>query len=492
MQDRFEPKKIIIVGAGISGATAANELAKTLDIPEENITLLESKGRVGGMLESIQHDQYPEITAEGGAGVAAINYKPLKVMAEKNIQLEKLLPVKLDTVQFYNDLMSKSLFGKMTYIADYLWQNVKFAKHVWQYNRAIAQEAPHPPVGQTLPFAAFAQKHHLDKFATNLDWLGPKFGYGPLSDANNYAYRYCNYMGYLTMFTASLPGGLAGIHGGYQQLVEKMLQGFDVRTSANITRIDRNEHGVYVTYEQEGKQFNLYGDMLVLATSPYHWEKLNMPLSPEEKECVDKLTYYPYPVAIVKVKGLKPENLFFLDEKDKNNYGRPAFLFTKDNRQNIPDDDGRFCTVYINLPQGKTDFSLDENSPGRKTLVDTLLNIPGVTDVKIENTHIWPDYNPCVPYETGMKLRQTELKDSLRTVHVSTCFPGSFGTVRDAYDYAETRVRELFGQPKSVLQKTFEATKNAWQFFTLPRKKPVDEAVIAMNESLRRDYPGPR
>lgn len=470
-----KPEKIIVVGAGVSGATAARQLAKQLNKEPSEITVLEIKDEVGGKLKTFHHPNHPELVTEFGAGVLTHNYPVIDVFKEKNLKTEMLLPTKYDTVDFYNEIKKHSLIGQFLYIADFAWQNVKFAKSVWDYNRACERLDEKPPQDQELPFAEYLTKHKLDKVATFLKFLWPGFGYGLFEDKNNYTFRVLNYMGYTTMLSIALGRGLLTIHGGYQQLVEKMLEGFNVKTSAQIQKIERDAAKFTVVYQQNNQTFELEGDLLVLACSPYFWKDLGMPLTASEQACVDNLAYYRYPTVICRVKGLNPEQLFFLDALEERGFGRPAFLFTRDNRKNLDEEnDGRLCTIYINLPEGKNDFNLEPDSTWLKILEDELRKIPGVTDVAIDATHIWPDYNPSVPWETGIALQKEEAEHYLRTLHIGTYLPGSFETVGAASEYAIEAVNKWLNVHVSYLQSGLTSLRRAFEFFTAPNQKPAE------------------
>lgn len=484
MNPRKKPEKIIVVGAGVSGATAANELAERLNIDPMNITVLESRDEVGGKLKTHHHPDNPKLVTEYGAGVLVHNYPVIDQFKKHGIALEKLLPTDYETVDIYNDIHHRSLLGKLSYVIDFAWQNVKFAHGVWTYNRAVDRLDPKPPPDQEMSLQDYFAKHHLDKVATFLKFLWPGFGYGPYHDPNNYAFKGFGYMGYTTMISI-MAGNLVAVHGGYQQLVEKMLQGFDVQTSASIQKITRDETGVKVDYRKDNKDFHLEADMLVLACSPYFWNELGMELTPDEQACVDQLSYYPYPVAVCSVKGMDPKQLFFLDALEEKGYGHAAFDFTRDNRKQFDETgDGRLCTIYINLPEGKTDYDLTPGSPYYEQLKEDLKNIPGVTDVKIDSTYIWPDYNPSVPWGTGINLQRDELNHHLNTLHIGAYLPGSFETVGAVSEYAIKAVDKWLGIKKSSLQTAAEHLRRTFEFFMLPRQKPIDDNAFKETEQV--------
>lgn len=551
-------KKKIIVGAGVSGATAARELIKS-GINPKDILVLEMNNYVGGKLKTYSLPTNPEIKTEYGAGVLVQNYPAVDVMYEKGIKLEQLVRGDHTTLDFYKEIISKSLFGMFTYSLNFAWQQVKFAKHVWSFNRICNEMRAKLPADYEIPFEQFSEKNGLKKINTFLQWLVPGFGYGSLHDKTNYAYRMFNYMGYATML-GICTGSLVAVHGGYQQLVEKMLEGIDVKTSAHIKNIDRKNGMVNVQYEQNGKLNSVEGDMLILANSPYYWTDLNMKLSPAEQKCVDHLTYYRYPVAICRIKGLPPKQIFIPDAMKPEGFGHAAFLFTRDKRKDtsekcdllsvsspptkdtlqtlhiqsntayvcyadqlywinkannictkidldkekiaqfkrslVPTNkartlsekelneitaitghstDGRLFTVYINLPAGKNDFSLDPGSKDRETIINDLKKLPGVTAVYIDDAIVWKDYNPSVPYRDSIKLQKEELKHANNTLHVGAYRHDSFETVAATGANAEKGVKRWFNIHQSKLAEVKKDLIRTFHFFALPRLKPYQD-----------------
>lgn len=472
MLSRNTSRKKIIVGAGVSGATAARELVKS-GVDPKDIIVLEMNDYIGGKLKTYSSPTNPDLKTEYGAGVLVHNYPAIDVMHEKGIKLERLIDTDYTTLDMYKDVMSKSVVGMFTYALNFVWQQMKFGRYVWSYNQACNHLEDKLPADYELSFAQFADKKGLENVASFLQFLMPGFGYGSLDDKNNYAFHILNYMGYTTI-PSICAQSLVAVHGGYQQLVEKMLEGIDVKTSAHIKEIERNNGAVKVQYEQNGKMNTVEGDMLVLANSPYYWKDLNMKLSPEEQKCVDNLTYYRYPVAICRIKGLPPKQIFIPEAIQKEGFGHAAFLFTRDNRKDP--EDGRLFTVYINLPQGANNFSLDPGSPDRETILNDLKKLPGVTEVHMDDATVWKDYNPCVPWSVGIDLQKEELKHANNTLHVGTYLPGSFETVAGAGSYAEKATQHWLKIHKSLLAEATINLRRTLQFFTLSRQKPYQDS----------------
>lgn len=463
-------KKVIIVGAGISGASAAREMIKN-GMDADDIIVLEKNDYIGGKLKTYTSPDDENLKTEFGAGVLVQNYPITNFMYQNQIQLEKLLPSDPKSLDVFQEIMHKFPIGLLAFAMKFTWQQIKFAKDVWTYNQAIKKMADKLPEGFELPFSEFAEKNGLKAVSNFLQFLVPGFGYGNLSDSGNYAARMFNYMGYTTMLGICAQQ-LYAVHGGYQQIVEKMLEDIEVETSANITKIKRKDDKVSVIYEKDGEIKKLKADTLVLANSPYYWKDLNMKLSKEEQKCVDDLIYYRYPVAICRIKGLPAKQIFISDAMKPEGFGHATFLFTRDARKNP--EDGRLFSVYINLPAGENDFSLEPGSKDRETIINDLKKLPGVTDVTMEDAIVWKDYNPSVPYQDSLELEKAELKHKNNTLHLGGYRHDSFETVAGTAKPAEKLVDRWMGQAKSNKEEFKTDLSRTLKFFALHRAKPYN------------------
>lgn len=474
MLAKTQKKKVVIVGSGISGATAAKTLAAS-GMNKEDIIILEKDNRTGGKLRTYSDKLNPQLKAEYGAGVMTSNYGIIDTLAEKNIQPEVLLATRKNTVEIMDDMSKLSLLGKAVYSAKFLWQSMKFASSVWSYNRAHANLQETLPADMEKPFSEYVKKNNMQQVATFLKFLVPGFGYGSYDDEKSYTYKILDYMGYTTIPGLGIDSGsLVAIHNGYQQVIEKTLENFDVQTSATINKIDRNDKSVKVSYTQNNQQYEIEADLLVVATSPANWNSLGMKLTCAEQQCVDQTTYFRYPVAICKLKGIPAEQIYVRDAIEKEGFGHAAFLFTRDNRTNP--EDGRLFTVYINIPRENKDYNLTPGGTEFKSLEEDLRKI-GATDVQILDSVIWEDYNPTLPYKTGVTLQKEEQHNATRTLHLGGYMPGSFETVAGNEQYARKTIEHYMHKTISLLAESYQNLKRTYTFFSLPRALPLTDTL---------------
>lgn len=472
-------EKVVIIGAGISGITAANKLID-LGFKKENILILEKEDHVGGKLNTYQESN---LVTERGAGVFTGNYPIINWMAKYGIKQEKLLPIKRDTASIQSDMDQLSYAETVKFGLNFFLEQMKVAKSVWDLKSVLQTPNAELPPDFLQNFKKFSEDHGLPYSKQLIEgclWTG--FGYGPIDDDSSYAYRVLEYMGYFTLpsltFGSILKAGYQAVHGGYQQVVEKMTEGFDVKTSVKIKNINR-KNGVKVTYEKDGDERVFESDLLIIATSPYHWRDMNLDLTETEEECVNKLTYYPYPVAICYIKGFPAQQMYIQEAPA----GHPAFLNTRDNRSNT--EEGRLFTVYINeKPRNTHDqYEAFDKAKIKDQVIEDLRKFAekkGFKDfsAKVVDIQIWDDYNPTLSWDVGLRLQNEEKQKTYNTIHLTTCLPGNFEIVSSAMLYAEDALGKWFGEQLSPSQKLKNNFNQIYNFFyAVPSVPPVDDTT---------------
>lgn len=469
-------KKAVVIGAGAAGLFAARALRQK----GVRSTIIEKEPYVGGKCNTYTDPARPEIKTEWGAALLAPNYGVvLDVVSEKGIEFEESLATQRSTVGIFQKIDSLSWPSKAYFAAQVGVQLTKFTYAVTQYHHARNHFLPLPQDFE-LPFAIYAKKYGLEDINLLVKPFVSGFGYGAMDDIP--AYCVMEYMGLGTIpaFAAEYilnKSSLIGIKGGFQHLMEKLAEDFNVITSAEVTTIDRSQEGVTVTYKiNNGETQVVNADALVLAISPVQWTKLGMKLTEVEQECVAQLSYYRYPVAVCKIDGLSPEHAFVPDALEKEGFGHLALITTRDNRPTP--SDGRLCTAYINLPPGNNEFSLEEESIERETLKKELSAQAGVKHVSILDTKIWEDYMPTLPWKQRLTLEKEQMREDTSTLYVGACPVGGFEDVSCVADQATRAVHRYFSNDKaekSVFSDVRNELNRAYTFFySIPRVEPVN------------------
>ena len=471
------PKKIIIIGAGPAGLFAARELLKN-HYTKDQIVIIEKEKNVGGKCSTYSDAKIPELKTERGATLVAHNYGPvIDAMREKKVEFEKNFLTNPNTVNFNIERNKVSQCQKIKFYDEFGHELWKFSKYVKQYYNARNNSSA-LPTDFELPFAEFAKKNNLLKLNELLKSLVTGFGYGAMEECP--AYCVFEYMGLTTLDAMILSNNsLHAIKDGFQHLMEKVAEDFDVRLSATITHIKRSARGVEVTYEcGEEKPTTLHGDALVIAIPPTEWKKLGMDLNEVEQQCVEKINYYRYPITVSKIKSLAPQHTYFPAGLEQKGFGHPCLITTRDARTNPAE--GRLCTVYVNLAPKDETFTLDQKSLKQ----DLMKALPDIKEDAIEilETKYWTNYMPTLPWDQRLALEKAQFTADKRTLYVGAYPLGGFEDVACVTGQAIRAVN------KHILHRPYQETymqeiSRSKYFFSAEQAAPVGDRVATAREN---------
>ncbi|KTD18621.1 protoporphyrinogen oxidase [Legionella lansingensis] len=463
----------IIVGAGPSGLFSARALKK-LGVPTQNITILEQQPWVGGKCHTYTDPDNPDLTTEFGAELIAHNYGVvLDAIQEKGVQLEEVLPTKINSINFMKQFYEKDKLGKLTFSAQFAQELISYEAALRNYEYIRDNQLPLPKEYE-LPFAEFAKLKGLTKLNDLLRPLVTGFGYGAMQVCPTFAIF--EYLGHTTIPAMQMiptllsEGPFYGIKGGFQRLMEAVAADFNVLTSVEIFSIDRTD-GICVSFLQQGEKIQLKADYLILALSPLHWKKLGLNLSETEKACTENLSYYRYNVAVCHLKGYPPQQEFFEHGLQPQGFGDLALITSRDAR---PDpEEGRLCSVYINLPPGENNYHLELGAPECQKLESELTQVEGVTEAKIIKIKTWEDYLSLVPWKLRRQLHAEQFTSDLHTGYVNSCL--SFEDVACVANFATDLIAKQFAlNPKQIYDVSLGTEiRRMWTLFAAKKNKPV-------------------
>lgn len=474
--------KVVIIGAGVSGATAADKL-KEYGVPLKNITILEKNNRLGGKLKTDE-----ETHIDIGGIIASIGNPAIQYMQQAGVIVENVLPIDascLNKIQYGTD--APGFWHKVSLDAKYAYQSYQYLSHFLQADLCSAEGLK--LLGE-MSVANFTHSYQLTELHKVWEAWVTGMGYGDLEDVP--LYRLFTYLQGSVPFARisnENPGNyIIRVHQGYQQVVESMLAPFNVKTNITIDCIKRNDNYVLVRFHNKffpDEIEVIEADLLVLATPPQAWKNLKMDLTLQEFNGIQNLHYYRYPVAICAIEGLPKAQVFVPQALKKSGFGHVAFITTNDERDNP--EGGRLATVFINLPQGNQHFSLDESSEGRRLLIEDLKNL-GYRKVTVLNTKVWNDYNTTMPLDIGLALEKSQGK--FCTLYLNTAMPFSFENVTGAMNYTKKTImsylNKKFNIHAEVENSSFFNMHNLLTFFQLPRVQPTNPSNQVENENKLR------
>lgn len=470
------PKHVIIIGAGPSGVFAARQLKKIAEQQQQDltITILEKESTVGGKCSTFTDPSHPELKTERGAALVAPNYGVvIDAIKEHHLEYEKVLPSDENTIEFIQYLNQFNPFQKISVMIQLTKEIILFMEDYQRYYRAKGYNAP-LPLSLKQPFSDYAAQKGMTLLPLFAKPFVPGFGYGDLREIATYSVlEYFGRFTILDILLSTLVLGrppLLAIKGGFQNLIEKIAQDFDVQTNVVIKGIKREADSVTVHYQQENQAFILKADSLILAISPLHWNNIGLDTTPTEDECIKQLSYYRYPIAVCKIKGLPPVQYFFTEGLQTEGFKHLSLITTRDNRLNPAD--GRLCTLYVNLPAGPNSYAIDQAA-----LLTELRTIAGVTDVQFIEEKTWEDYMSSLPWD----LREALYDEQSNT---NTRYCGSFakGAFEDVVSVANAATDNMnaWCRNDNALTETINCSNvsRAKHFFSSPIQPAVSSVPL--------------
>lgn len=473
------PKRCIIIGAGASGAFAARRLKQIAEKEGKaiSIVMLEKEPEVGGKCSTYIDSE--NLVTERGAGVLAPNYGVvLDAFKENHLEYEPLLPTDDSTIELEQYFKQLSLSGKLSAV---LTLSKEYLQFLWDYKTYFKAKRDNTDLPALLkkPFQEYADERGMTLLPLLARPFIPGFGYGDNRDiATYYVLEYFGRYTILDLLAAKILLGkppLLAIKGGFQRLIQKIAADFEVHTSVNIQKITRKPDEITVEYQdKDGNKELLKGDMLILATSPVQWQSMGLDATPIEQACMDQVRYNRYPIAVCKIKGLPPQQRYFTSGLVREGFGHLALTTTRDNRPEP--EDGRLCTIYVNLPRGPNTYKMDKEA----LTIELMSAIPSITDVQFLEEKIWEDYMSTVPWELRQELYTEQMQG--KTLHLSGCF--SFEDVAAVANAATDTINQYLGRKNNFVETQCCANfRRARHFFYSPHHSPICTEVMEEHSS---------
>ncbi len=288
--------RVCVIGAGVSGLTAARELEKL----GHHVTVLERQGEVGGKCGSVELDgRWYDL----GGHVCTARYVTLaRMVDELGLDTEAVTPARP--------------FDVMTRRLSPVGDPNAMGRHWLRYIQTRDRDFPGitapglAPVAKALraPVASWLAENELEDFARLLSVMYTSSGYGYMQDPDLPALYFLKFAELLVgaPLDAPLPRYWTVKH-GFLTLWKKVASGLrDLRLNTSVRAVERTPTGVRVDTGTERLEF----DRLVVAT-PLHEVPPYLSPTPEERAVFGKVRHYDYYTTIVSARGV-PEDGFFL------------------------------------------------------------------------------------------------------------------------------------------------------------------------------------
>ncbi len=371
-------KKVCVVGAGISGVSAALRLQEK----GYEVTVVEKLDRIGGKCYSRQLVIDGKTLAfELGASVVAINYRSLlrfaRALGERTISAcpYKVLRRSGEVVTFRQRYWPK---GKTLAL---IYQFLKCAVHIRRFYRKHVSPTGYKdniPEEYLVPFSQYFRKHRMEDLMAWFELPLVAWGYGdPEEIPVWYAFGEIDLLtlfGVLITVTYGESQFVKGLENGYGNLVCRLVEHeeIDVKTGTEVLSIVRRPDGVSVETRQGVKEF----DYLVIS-SPGVARLLSDP-SEDETAFLADLVHVPYSTSLCTLSRAIDAKLIVAQNLRRTNVVKMVAA---------PHEGCSVAVCYANIDDKTTEAEVRE-------FVSRDLKALDMGPLEIQETCVWKDYFP--------------------------------------------------------------------------------------------------
>jgi thioester reductase-like protein len=296
-----EPKRVCVIGGGISGVTAAYELTRL----GHHVTLVEKAPVVGGKCESIDVDGH---WFDLGGNTMSVRYVATKaLMQELGMEFEPTTASSLYSMERRSALQPD----------DSIYRREHFDRY-HDLRRALFPEIMEPGFvhqGSRLadPISRWARRNRMEALVRSFGTQYTAFGYGYANDSEMpamYFVKIAEIMGYLMLGNMVTSNVVGSTHDFLLRMADRVAE---VRTSADVQRVVRGADEVLVDLRAPGGDESLSFDDIVLAL-PLEQSLAFLDATPEEADLFGRIRYLDYYTVVATIRGLPRDALYFVQE----------------------------------------------------------------------------------------------------------------------------------------------------------------------------------
>ncbi|WP_151737761.1 flavin monoamine oxidase family protein [Paenibacillus tengchongensis] len=354
MENMKSAESVCIVGAGISGVSAAHYLAKK---GYRQVTVLEKADRVGGKCYSIL---YQGKTYEMGTLIGLPSYYATKqLMAEFGLTDQRPLLER----GFYNLYGRKTSQIPMDQLPDFTREFKRLPEILQRYERLKEPGFLGLPEELCQPFASWCEQNGLTVIRQVFMHYFSTFGFGSIHEVPAaYVLKFLTYEDLLSFIEIT---HMITWPEGASELVRRMAEQVkDLRLTCEVRRIEADASGkVRVETDQETAWY----DKVIYTASMPNAAKL-LHLSAEEQSLLGRIRHERFRVYAYRVEGIPRMSGYIPGNLDPGRRGQMMAWYHR--WADLGDTD--LITVYVAENEGMTDREM------REAVEQALLGLGGV------------------------------------------------------------------------------------------------------------------
>lgn len=315
IERRGTAKKVIVIGAGLAGLSAAYELTQA----GHDVTVLEAQMRPGGRVLTLREPFSDGLYAEAGAaGIPDAHDFTLRYIQLFQLPLNPSLPSNLGTISYHRGQRIKHTEGTNPELPyDLTPEEKELGPAIWPRYRpsSVLDEigdfaAPDWPPDSLkkydqMTYAEFLRSHGASSEA--IAYMTASFRWGDGADT----------VSALMVLRGTADEGKANnwyrIRGGTDLLPKAFADRLreKIQYGSPVVKIEHNAGGVRVFFLQAGASQTINGDYLVCAIpfSVLRHIKISPPFSPEKQRAIEQLPYF----SVARI-FLQSRRRFWIDE----------------------------------------------------------------------------------------------------------------------------------------------------------------------------------